>query len=164
MIDQDLAKGHAAVGIVRRDLLRADAAAQPAHAMRQPRGAEPNLRILEALTCSAKHLVSRDAQVFDRHFRVTARHRIVDRIGHVIDPDSGIGQIEQEHAGAALAALVFRLGHDNAHLGPVGAGDETLLAVDHPVIAVAAAGGDHHRGIGAGPVELGRLGHEEGRP
>ena len=39
VVDQGLAEGHAAVGVIDRDFLRADAPAEPAHAVRQACGA-----------------------------------------------------------------------------------------------------------------------------
>lgn len=57
MIDERLAKGMATAGIVRRDFVRAHRKPKPAHAMRQPGGAEADLRIGKAFTARAQHLV-----------------------------------------------------------------------------------------------------------
>ena len=73
---------------------------------------------------------------------MAAGHRAVDGIGDMLDADGGIGQIDDEHA-----RPLIRLGHHNAHLGPLRAGDEALAAIDDPVIAITLAGGFHHRGI-----------------
>ena len=106
----------------------------------------------------AEHLVGGDAKIVDRDLGMAAGHRAVDRVEHALDADRGIGQVDQEQAGA-----VVRLRHDDADLRALGAGDERLAAVDHPVIAVQPAGGLHHRRVGAGAALGRRLGHEEGR-
>ena len=94
---------------------------EPAHAVRQPRRAEADLRVFEALAGGAEHLVGGDAQVFDLDLGMAAGHRAVDRIEHAHRADRGIRQVDQEHAGA-----VVRLRHDDADLGAFGAGDELL--------------------------------------
>ena len=87
-----------------------------------------------------------------------AGHRAVDRVEHALDPDRGVGQIDQEHAGPVIG-----LGHDDPDTGPVGPGDIGFAAIDDPVIAVLPAGGQHHRRIRARAVLARRFGHEKGR-
>ena len=73
-------------------------------------------------------------------------------------PDGGVGQVDEEHAGALV-----RLRHHDPDLCAVGPGDERLATVDHPVVAILATGRQHHRGIRAGTALRGGLRHEEGR-
>jgi hypothetical protein len=40
---------------------------------------------------------------------MAAGHRTVDRVEHALDADGGIGQVDEEHAGALVG-----LGHDDA--------------------------------------------------
>jgi hypothetical protein len=44
----------------------------------------------------------------------------------MIDADRRIGQVDQEHARAALRIRIDRLRHDDAHLRAIGPGDEAL--------------------------------------
>ncbi|MCY1172073.1 hypothetical protein D9M73_122020 [compost metagenome] len=74
MVNQWLSKGDAAVGIIDRDLVRADAAAEPAHTVGQPRGTEADLRICETIPRRAEQLVGRHAQVIDGDGSVAAGH------------------------------------------------------------------------------------------
>ena len=159
VIDQQLAEGLAAAGIVGGDLLRADAGAQPAHAVRQARGAEADLRIFEAFAGLAEHLAGGDAQIVDGQRRVAAGHRAVDGVGNVVDADRRIGQIDQEHAGALRSALAMTM--------PTAAPLKPVMKVLRPLITQWLPSGRHVvfiiDGIGAGAALVPRLGHEEGR-
>ena len=120
------------------------ASAEPAHAVRQARRAEADLRVFETFAGRAEHLVGGYAKVLDLDLGMAAGHRTVDRIEHALDADRGIRQVDEEHARA-----VVRLRHDDADPGALGAGDERLASVDDPVIAVESTRGLHHRRIGA---------------
>ena len=163
MVDQRLAESHPAVGVVGRDFLRADAPAKPAHAVGEPCRRKADLGILEPLAGIAEHLVSRHPQVVDGDLGMAAGHRAVDRVRHPGDLDRRIGQVDEEHAGPAVAVRVFGLGHHDPDLRALGSGDEALLTIDDPVVAVFAAGGDHHRRVRARAVQFRRFGHEESR-
>ena len=60
------------------------------------------------------------------------------------------------HVGVVLGA-----GDEDGEVGPMGVGDEPLVAVEHPLLAVLHAVGADEGGVGAG--DLG-LGHGEARP
>ena len=49
--------------IIRRDVVRAPRRAQPAHAVSQPRGRKPHLRVAEALAELAKDIAGRHTQI-----------------------------------------------------------------------------------------------------
>ena len=153
----DYAEGVAAVGVVGGDFVGPDAGAVPAHAMRQASGRQADLRIFEAFAALAQHLVGGNPQIVDADGGVAARHGAVDGVGHAFDGDGRIGQIDQEQAGALL-----RLGHDNADLGALRAGDEGLAAIDHPVVAIGPGRRQHHGRIRACAAIDRRFGHEEG--
>ena len=147
VVDQRLAKSHAAVGVVGGDFVCASTGTEPPHAVREPRRAEPDLRIFEPFAGIAEHLVSRNAQVFNADLAVSAGHRTIDGVGDMGDADCGVGQVDEEHARAALAVVLFRAGHDDADVGPVCAGGKAFAPVHYPVIAIAATRGDHHRRV-----------------
>src|SRR3546814_2786648 len=69
MVDQRLAERFAAIGIIGRDLVRADARAEPAHTVRQPGRGEAYLRVAKAFAGLAQHLVGGDAQIVDQMLR-----------------------------------------------------------------------------------------------
>ena len=158
VIDQWLAEGVAAAGIIAGDLVGAGRSAPPAHAVRQAGRGQAHLRVFEAVAALAQHLVGGHAQVVDRDDGMAAGHGTVDGVEHALDADRGIGQIDQEHARA-----VVRFRHHDADLRAFRAGDERLAAVDHPVVAVELRGGLHHRRVRAGAAFAGRFGHEERR-
>ena len=136
MVDQQLAERLALAGIVGGDLLRAGRGAEPAHAVRQPRRAEAHLRILEALArsrrasgrparadCRSSRRRGRPASSC-RSCRARARCGSRDRAGRP-------GTWQAPSADFAMTMPT---------LAPVGAGDEGLAAVDHPVVAVLHGG------------------------
>src|SRR3546814_8183574 len=86
MIDERLAECLAAARIGGGDFLRAGRRSEPPHAMREPRRAEPHLRIAETLAARAEHMVLRDAKLVDGAQRVPAGHRAVDRVEQSLDP------------------------------------------------------------------------------
>src|SRR3546814_7034090 len=85
MIDERLAECLAAARIGGGDFLRAGRRSEPPHAMREPRRAEPHLRIAETLAARAEHMVLRDAKLVDGDHRVPAGHRAVDRVEQSLD-------------------------------------------------------------------------------
>jgi hypothetical protein len=99
-------------------------------------------RDFQQLSPDAPSIWSADTRRFSIS-SMSARHRTIDRIQHAHRADSGIWQIDKEHARA-----VVRLRHDNADSGALGSGDEFLSPVDDLVIAIQSARGLHHRRIG----------------
>jgi len=102
---------------------------------------EARSRLPATIAGRAEHLVGGYAKVLDlEHVRQSPNDRSYQ---HAHRADSGIWQIDKEHARA-----VVRLRHDNADSGALGSGDEILSPVDDLVIAIQSARGLHHRRIG----------------
>src|SRR3546814_5260244 len=102
-------------------------------------------------------MMGRYAQIVDCDRCMAARHGTVDRIEHALDADCRVGKVDEEHASAVIGP-----GHDDADLRALRAGNERLAAVDHPMVAVAVAGGLQHRGVGTGSAIVSGFGHEKG--
>src|SRR3546814_20302361 len=66
------------------------------------------------------------------------------------DLEAGRRAVEEE-GGQALARVVGGAQHGDEVLGGVGAGDEPLVPIEHPGVAVALRAAQHEAGIGAGP-------------
>ena len=112
---------------------------------------------------------SRHDEVLDRHLGVAdgdlvleARVQAVRQDGDVAhDPVARVGQLDEERRELAVARrLRIGLGHHERQLGGAGTAGEPLLAVQHPVVAVAHGRRLHPRGVGTG----GLLGHREADP
>ena len=73
------------------------------------------------------------------------------------------GQVDEERRVRRLrqVGVVLGAGDEDGEVGPVGVGDEPLVPVDHPLLAVLVALRLDQRRVGAG--DLG-LGHREARP
>ena len=136
MLAELLAEGDALAGIGRGDVVRPVGRTQPAHAVAEPRRGEPHLGVAEALADLAQHRVGRQAQVLDLDHGMAAGEARIDGIERALDPDRGVGQVDQEERGVAGHRPVLHLGHDDRPARAVGAGDQPLLAVDHPFVAV----------------------------
>ena len=85
-----------------------------------------------------------------------AGHRAIDGVENTLDADGGMGQIDQEHAGA-----IGRFRHDDTDARPGDAGDEGFSAVDDPFIAIPHGRGEHHGRIRSGAAVFRGLGHEK---
>ena len=142
-------------GAVERDVERPPGEAQPAHAVRQPRGPEPDLRVAEALPHLAEHrVVPATTQSRKRTSQCPPANTRVGRLHVAADLEAGVAGVDEEHRRALRRAR-----HADGEGRAVGAGDEPLVAVDHPAVAVAPRRGGERRRVGARPGM--RLGHRE---
>src|SRR3546814_5216664 len=132
MIDERLAECLAAARIGGGDFLRAGRRSEPPHAMREPRRAEPHLRIAETLAARAEHMVLRDAKLVDGDHRVPAGHRAVDRVEQSLDAHGGVREVDETEAGT-----IIRTRPPDADRRALRTGTEGLAAVDDPEIGRA---------------------------
>ena len=102
-----------------------------------------------------------DPEIVDHDLGVPGRsvHRLdladlVPAVGGQVDEERGVRRLR--HLGIVLGA-----GDEDREVRPVGVGDEPLVPVEHPLLAVLVALGLDQRRIG--PGHLG-LGHREARP
>ena len=93
--------------ILRRDVVRAQRRAEPAHAMRQARRSQPHLRVLKAFADLAQHVVARNPQVLDVDHRVPAHEARSIVSSTPRDLERGVRQIGQKH-GAVAGAIAVR--------------------------------------------------------
>ena len=139
------------------DLLGVPGDAEPAHAVGQARGREPDLGVVEALVDGAEHRVLRDEDVLELQLAVTAEEALVEGVDVPGDPQAGRVRVDEEHRGAApVARAPRRARHADRERRAVGAGDEPLASVDQParrVVGVAvvdsAAGSEPAPGAGS---------------
>ncbi len=75
-------------------------------------------------------------------------------LGGEVDDERRVGRLRQ-------VGIVLGAGDEDGEVGPVGVGDEPLVPVDDPLVAVLVGVGLDQRRVGAG--DLG-LGHREARP
>ena len=90
---------------------------------------------------------------------VPARHRVDvahdgPAVRRQVDDEARVGRLRD-------LRVLLGAGDEQRELGAAGAGDEPLVAVDHPLVAVAVGLGLDQRRVGAGDL---RLGHREARP
>ncbi len=90
---------------------------------------------------------------------VPARHRVhvahdVPPVRRQVDDEARVGRLRD-------LRILLGAGDEQRELGAASAGDEPLVAVDHPLVAVAVGLGLDQRRVGAGDL---RLGHREARP
>ena len=139
---------------VERDLGLAD----PPHAVREAGRAEAVLAEEMALTAPAEHVRRRDPEVLDQDLAVVVatRHRLdvtddVPALRRQVDDEARVGGLRD-------VGIVLGAGDEHRELGAAGAGDEPLVAVDHPLVAVLVGERPDQRRVGAGDL---RLGHRE---
>ena len=142
---------------VERDLRLPD----PAHAVREPRRAEPVLAEAMALAESAQDRVLRDAQIGDADLAV-----VVTRPAHRVDVADDLPAVardvdqERRVGGLRHFGRVFGARDQDRELRAVRARDEPLVAVDDVVVAVGDRARLDQRRVGARDL---RLGHRETR-
>jgi hypothetical protein len=114
------------------------------HAVPEAPVSEPVLAHIEALALSAEQVFRRHHQVLDQNLRVPSTEDVRERPfdSHRLDvPDDlvpGIGQFNDERAELLVARCVrVRLRHDNRDVRNTGSAAEPLLAIQHPVVAIA---------------------------
>ena len=154
------AEALAARGIVGRDLDAAPRKAQPAHAMRQPRDAQPGLDHAHPPPLAQHEVARGDAQALEQQLAMAAMLLGAHDRDAPQDPPAGIVAVKQK-AAQPVARIVRGPRDQHEMLGRARAGDEPLVAVDHVIIAVPGRGRAHHPGVRARPRR--RLGHREGR-
>jgi hypothetical protein len=123
---------------------------QPPHAVRQPRGHQPHLRVSEAASGLAQYGVVGDPSGPQVHAAVAAHRARVDGAHRVANLPAGVVRVDQGHGGALGRAGTGCRGHDDGEGGAVGAGDEVLLPVEHPPARLTAGGAPQGRRIRAG--------------
>ena len=144
--------------VVERDGERALGKAEPAHAVGEPRGAEPDLRELEAVADVHQPCVVGNFQSVELELAVPAvLLRPHDR-NPAHDAPPRLVAIEQER-GQALARVVARLRNQDEVLRDACASDEPLATVHDPSVAAPLRARANHRRIGAAAGM--RLGHRE---
>ena len=133
----------------------------PAHAVGQPGRAEAVLAEQVTLPAPAEHLRLVQAQVLDEDLGVpgAAVHRLDladlgPPLARQVDDERRVRRLRQ-------VRVVLGAGDEDGEVGPVGVGDEPLVPVEHPLLAVLVALGLDQRRVGAGDL---RLGHGEARP
>src|SRR6185437_299242 len=154
------AETFAVVDVGLRDVEAALRQAEPAHAVRQPRRAEPDLRHLQAVADAEQHVVVVDFEAVELQLAMPAvlfgahdgdaAHHARARLVAVI-----------KKRGEAAPPVVGGAGDDDEVRGFAGTGDEPLAAADQPFAAGPLGEGADHARIGAAARR--RLGHGEGR-
>src|SRR5262249_6149941 len=143
-----LAEGRALLGVGGGELEAAPCGAERARALLDAAGAEPLLPEAEAVALLADQVALVDAHVLEHDLPgcLAGERLIAGR-----EPDAGRVLVENKAGDAAARSLAaVGRGHENDEVGPIGAGDEALGAVDDVVVAVAHRGGAHGARIGAG--------------
>ncbi len=91
--------------VVDGDIVRAPRRAEPAHAMREPRRRQSDLRVSEALADLAEDIARRNAQIVEPHDTVAARKARVEAVHRALDDDAGRVHVRQEHRGAGIVGV-----------------------------------------------------------
>src|SRR5262245_16429299 len=143
-----------------RDLAAALGEPRPAHAMGEPRRPEPDLGDAQPVTEAHQHVFVGDLEALEDKLAMPAvLLRPHDR-NPPDDLEAGLVAMKQKSREAA-ARIVRGAGNQNEMIGNAGAGDEPLMAADHPAVALLLSAGTDHAGIGAA---AGRgLGHRKSR-
>src|SRR6185436_8473878 len=111
--------------------------AEPAHAVRESRRAEPYLRIAEPRPELPKHGVARHSNVAELDFGMPPGGGRVDRLDHARELEARRIDVEQKHRGADVRALrVERARHDDVERRAGRTGDHPFATVDHELVAV----------------------------
>ena len=144
MLRQRLAESLAPTCIVGGSFVCAAGSAQPAHAMRQPRRCQPNLRVLQALTGFTQHIGHRHPQAFKPHHSVPTGEAGVHRVHLPLDANARLVHVGQEHGGARARRVARDFGHDDGKARSHGAGDQPLHAINHISVAIELRCGLQH--------------------
>ncbi len=137
----------ALLGVLDRHLLGADGDAEAAGGIGDALARQPVIGDREAAVHLAEHVRVRHPRVLELQLgAVVAGAQGVHDAAHV---EAGRVSVDDEACDAAAALVGVGAREDDAEVGPVGAGDEDLRAVDHPVVALAhRLGADGARGVG----------------
>ena len=129
--------------------------ADPAHAVREPRGAEAVLAEEVPFAAASEHLIAADVEVRDANLAVVAAP------GHSVDVADNLpalgGKVDHEGgvAGLRRVGVFVCAGDEDGEVRSFCAGDEPLMSVDNPVVAVLHGLRLDERGVGAGDFGLG---------
>src|SRR5262249_51533277 len=145
---QGLAEGDALLRVLADHLQAALGDAEPVGRLVHTVARNPGLRLAHALAFLSD-------QILNRHFNVVERDLVGDIAHHVTvltyDLKTGRIHIDDENREPAARALLGIGGGDQLEeIGALGVRDETLIAVDEVVVAVANRAGLHAAGIAAG--------------
>ena len=116
----------------------------------------------EPLAGLADQVVGGHAAVVEHDLRVVARAPVLGvGVRHGVDVPHDLHargtRRNDEHRGVPVGtSLGVGLGEHQHDVGHRGVGDEPLVAVDHPFLAVLGGGGADHRRVGAGEERLGQ--------
>ncbi len=148
-------------GAVDHHLQRRLGLGDPAHAMGQAGRTQPVLAKKVALAATTQHLALVYPQVFDDDFGVTgtAVHGFdladfVPALRRNVDNERRVGRLRK-------LGVVLGAGDEDGEAGPVGIGDEPLVAVDHPLLSILIGVGLNECRVRARHL---RFGHGETRP
>ena len=127
----------------------------PAHAVRQPGRPEAVLPQHVTLAPPAEHGRVGHPQVLDEDLGVAggAVHgldlaHLGPTVGRDVDEERRVARLRQ-------VGIVLGAGQEDGELGAVGVGDEPLVAVDHPLVAVLVGVRADQRGVRPGHLGLG---------
>ena len=134
--------------------------ADPAHTVRKPRRAEAVLAKQVAVAALAEHVLRGHTQILDADLAVVADagHRVdvaddLPTFGRDIDEERRVARLRRVRVGVGA-------GDEDREARTLRAGDEPLVAVDHPVVTVLHRCRQDARGIRASNL---RLRHREAR-
>ena len=116
--------------VILRDLHAALGKSEPAHAMRQPRGAKPHLRQLQPLPFPEQHRIRRDHEPVERQFAMPAMLLRPHDRDAPDDAPARLVAVEEERR-QPVARIVRGPRDQDEVLGFLRAGDEPLAAVHH---------------------------------
>src|SRR6185437_12538197 len=127
---------------------RAPRESQPAHAVREARGAEPDLRDLQPVAHTHQAVLVGYLEAVELELAMPAVLLGPQDRDAAYDAPARLRGVEEER-GEPLARIVRRLRDEDEVPGDAGAGNEPLAALDAPRVAAACRRGEHHRGIRA---------------
>src|SRR5438067_9293837 len=143
-LGERLAEGRALEDALRRHVERPLRHRDVVHAVTQAPVGETVLAHVEAVADAADDVLVRHDEVDDLDLRVTAAERLAETAfaGHGLDVAddliAGVRQFDEERAELLVARRIgVGLRHHHRDVGDAGAAAEPLLAVEHPVVAVA---------------------------
>src|SRR4029077_4103371 len=159
-VGKSYAEPFAAADVLLRDLDAALRPAEPAHAVGEPRRAEPHLHHFQTVAEAAEHVVVVHFEAIEFELAMTAVLLRAHDLDAAQDAPAGLVLVKQER-GDALPLIVGGARREDEMRGAIGAGDEPFAAVDFPGVAVLLGIGHPHARIGTAAGR--RLGHGERR-
>ena len=133
-----------------RDLHRALGQPEPAHAVGEPRGPEPDLGDPQSVADLHQHVLVGHFEPLEDQFAVSAVLLRPHDGNAAQDAPARLVTVIEE-GGEATPRVLRRARHQDEVIGDAGPGDEPLVAVNDPAIAFLLRVGADHAGIGAAP-------------